>query len=107
MEPPQLLDTFSPAFHCGSAFARHLPEVLPAVPWRNTGPQAAIGRVAHLPLARPWYQESLKSASEVARPLFTRSPKNLTTVLAWSFARSTLTVSWPSKLNGRTPACHR
>ena len=41
--------------------------------------------MAHLPLARPWYQESLKSGSFDATPLVTRSPQNLTTFLA-SFA---------------------
>ena len=77
------------------------------MPCRNTGPQAAIGSVAHLPLARPWYQESLKSGSFDATPFVTRSPQNFTTFLASSLARSILTVSLPSKLNGRTPACHR
>ena len=55
VEPPQLLDTVSPASHCGRSAARHLPEVLPAVPCRKTGPQAAVGQEAYLPLARPWY----------------------------------------------------
>ena len=56
-----------------------------------------MGREAHLPLFRPWYQESLKSASLEATPLVTRSPQNLTTFLASSLARSTLTVCLPSK----------
>src|SRR3954451_16593790 len=55
VEPPQLLETLSPWFHCGIVVARHLPEVLPAVPWRNTGPQAAVCHEAYLPLDRPWY----------------------------------------------------
>src|SRR5215213_10956811 len=55
VEPPQLLDTLSPSFHCGIVVARHFPEVLPAVPCRNTGPQAAVCQEAYLPLARPWY----------------------------------------------------
>ena len=66
-----------------------------------------MGRVAYLPFARPWYQESLKSVSLEAVPLVTRSPQNLTTFFASSFARSTFTVCLPSNANGRTPACHR
>ena len=66
-----------------------------------------MGSVAYLPLARPWYHESVKSGSFEAVPLVTRSPQNLATFFAWSLARSTLTVCLPSKLNGRTPACHR
>ena len=53
VEPPQLLETTLLASHCGRSAARHLPDVLPAVPCRNTGPQAAMGSVAHLPFARP------------------------------------------------------
>ena len=107
VEPPQLLETALLASHCGRSAARHLPDVLAAAPGRNTGPQAAIGKLAHLPLFRPWYHESLKSASFEAVPLVTRSPQNLATFLASSLARSTLTVCLPSKANGRTPACQR
>ena len=53
VEPPQLLETTLLASHCGRSAARHLPDVFAAAPCRNTGPQAAMGRVAHLPLFRP------------------------------------------------------
>ena len=41
-----------------------------------------MGKLAHLPLCRPWYHESLKSASFEAVPLVTRSPQNLATFCA-------------------------
>ena len=62
-EPPQLPETCSPSVHCGSGAARHSPDVPSAVPWRNTGAHAAVSQPAYLPLARPWYQASLKSTS--------------------------------------------
>ena len=43
-----------------------MPEVFPAVPCRKTGPQAAAGQEAYLPLARPWYHWSVKSVSTEA-----------------------------------------
>ena len=53
VEPPQLPEAFSPAVHCGSGAARHLPAVFLALPLRKTGPQAAVIQVAYLPLFRP------------------------------------------------------
>src|SRR5664280_2998183 len=67
VEPPQLPAAFAVELHCGAFDARHRPVVLAAVPWRNTGPQAAVIQPAYLPLARPWYQASLKSASVETR----------------------------------------
>src|SRR5215210_6944753 len=63
VEPPQLAETLAPSSHCGIVVARHFPEVLPAVPWRNTGPQAAVCQEAYLPLDRPWYHSLVKSGS--------------------------------------------
>src|SRR5919112_3802558 len=49
VEPPQLAETLSPCSHCGIVVARHFPEVLPAVPCRKIGPQAAVCQDAYLP----------------------------------------------------------
>ena len=91
VDPPQLADTGAPVPHCGRSEARHFPEVLPAVPCRKTGPHAAAGQEAYLPLASPWYHWSVKSVSTEAAPEVTRSPQYFATCLPWSLARSTVT----------------
>src|SRR5882672_1061895 len=49
-EPPTLPDALAPPVHCGNSAARHLPAVSAAVPFRNTGPQAAEIQEAYFPL---------------------------------------------------------
>src|SRR6266542_3894169 len=74
VDPPQLAETFSPAVHCGSGAARHLPAVLFAEPDRKTGPQAAVTQAAYRPLLRPWYHSSVKSGSWLTTPSVSTPP---------------------------------
>ena len=98
-----------PCWHPTAAVgaARHLPDVLAAVPCRNTGPQAAIGQLAYLPLFRPWYQVSLKSASFEAAPSGHQVPPVLDDLLGLVAGQVDLDRLLAVEPNGRTPACQR
>ena len=67
-----------------------------AVPCRNTGAHAAVSQPAYLPLARPWYQASLKSTSVEMRSAWISSVQYVATSLASALLTSIFTVSSPS-----------
>src|SRR5919112_1071334 len=96
VDPPQLAETLAPCSHWGMVVARHLPEVLPAVPYRKTGPHAAVCHEAYLPLARPWYHWSVKSGSTETRSSWIRVFHRSTTLVTSGLSRSIVTVSAPS-----------